>query len=125
MKKVNVEGKDICKIYTFTQDMYGDNSTYEVSEVKCLFRYGKSRSEANFAEEIGTDAHTYLDIDNPTTKKIMTSNLKKKSWYFVINRYGEDEWYRIERIIVGRDLLLKNEDNNCHAFLSRTVNQIA
>lgn len=124
MKKVNVEGKDVCTIYEMSQDMYGDNSVASATQVKCLFRYGKSSNEQGTAEVIGTDAHTYLDIDNPITKRIMTSNLRKKDWYFVINRYGEDEWYRIERIIVGRDLLLKNEDNNCHAFLSRAVSQL-
>lgn len=116
MKKV--ECKEKCTIYKFGKDGYGDYTAIDKKEIKCLFIFGQARSEANFEEYATTDAHAYLDIDDPYVQSIMTKDMKKNSYFFVIERYGREDWYKIERIKIGRTILADNKDNNVHAFLS-------
>ncbi len=116
MKKVEV--KEPCTIYKFKKNGYGDLEIDEKHTVKCLFIFGQSRDDANFQQLTSTDAHAYLDIDDPFVKSIMTQDMKKNSYYFVIDRYGREDWYKIERIKIGRTILTDNQDNNVHVFLS-------
>ena len=116
MKKVEV--KEPCTIYKFKKNGYGDLEIYEKHTVKCLFIFGQSRDDSNFQQLTSTDAHAYLDIDDPFVKSIMTQDMKKNSYYFVIDRYGREDWYKIERIKIGRTILTDNQDNNVHVFLS-------
>ena len=116
MKKVEV--KEPCIIYKFKKNGYGDLEIDEQHTTKCLFIFGQSRDDSNFQKLTSTDAHAYLDIDDPFVKSIMTQDMKKNSYYFVINRYGREDWYKIERIKIGRTILTDNQDNNVHVFLS-------
>ena len=116
MKKVEV--KEPCIIYKFKKNGYGDLEIDEQHVVKCLFIFGQSRDDSNFQQLTSTDAHAYLDIDDPFVKSIMTQDMKKNSYYFVIDRYGREDWYKIERIKIGRTILTDNQDNNVHIFLS-------
>lgn len=116
MKKVEV--KEPCTIYKFKKNGYGDLEIDEQHVVKCLFIFGQSRDDSNFQQLTSTDAHAYLDIDDPFVKSIMTKDMKKNSYYFVIDRYGREDWYKIERIKIGRTILTDNQDNNVHVFLS-------
>lgn len=116
MKKVEV--KELCKIYKFKKDGFGDLVIDKQATVKCLFIFGQARDESNFQQLATTDAHAYLDIDNDFVKSIMTSDLKRNTYYFVINRYGRNDWYKIERVKIGRTVLTDNKDNNVHVFLS-------
>ena len=116
MKKVEV--KEPCTIYKFGKDGYGDFVAVEQHEVKCLFIFGQARDNNNLVETTTTDAHAYLDIDDSFVQSIMTKDMTKNTYYFVIDRYGRKDWYRIERIKIGRTILTDNADNNVHAFLS-------
>ena len=116
MKKVEV--KEPCAIYKFKKNGYGDLEIDEKHTVKCLFIFGQSRDDSNFQQLTSTDAHAYLDIDDTFVKSIMTQDMKKNSYYFVIDRYGREDWYKIERIKIGRTILTDNQDNNVHVFLS-------
>lgn len=116
MKKVEV--KELCSIYKFGKNGYGDLDILEKHDVKCLFIFGQARDDSNFQQLANTDAHAYLDIDDPFVQSIMTKDMKKNSYYFVINRYGREDWYKIDRIKIGRTILTDNQDNNVHAFLS-------
>ena len=116
MKKVEV--KEPCIIYKFKKNRYGDLKIDEQHTTKCLFIFGQSRDDSNFQQLTSTDAHAYLDIDDTFVKSIMTQDMKKNSYYFVINRYGREDWYKIERIKIGRTILTDNQDNNVHVFLS-------
>lgn len=116
MKKVEV--KEPCKIYKFGKNGYGDLEASEEHTVKCLFIFGQARDDSNFQQLTNTDAHAYLDIDDPFVQSIMTKDMKKNSYYFVIERYGREDWYKIERIKIGRTILTDNQDNNVHVFLS-------
>lgn len=116
MKKVEV--KEPCKIYKFDRDGFGDLVHTESHNTKCLFIFGQSRDESNFEQTTMTDAHAYLDIDDKFVQSIMTKDMKKNSYYFVIERYGREDWYKIDRIKIGRTILTDNKDNNVHAFLS-------
>lgn len=116
MKKVEV--KEPCTIYKFKKNGYGDLEIDEQHTVKCLFIFGQSRDDSNFQQLTSTDAHAYLDIDDTFVKSIMTQDMKKNSYYFVIDRYGREDWYKIERIKIGRTVLTDNQDNNVHVFLS-------
>ena len=51
-------------------------------------------------------------------KQIQQKDMKKNLYYFVIERYGREDWYKIDRIKIGRTILTDNKDNNVHAFLS-------
>lgn len=116
MKKVEV--KEPCRIYKFERDGFGDLVPTESHNTKCLFIFGQSRDESNFEQTTMTDAHAYLDIDDKFVQSIMTKDMKKNSYYFVIERYGREDWYKIDRIKIGRTILTDNKDNNVHAFLS-------
>ena len=116
MKKVEV--KEPCKIYKFGRNGFGDLVPTESHNTKCLFIFGQSRDESNFEQTTATDAHAYLDIDDKFVQSIMTKDMKKNLYYFVIERYGREDWYKIDRIKIGRTILTDNKDNNVHAFLS-------
>ena len=116
MKKVEV--KEPCTIYKFGKNGFGDLTITESFETKCLFIFGQARNESNYEEITTTDAHAYLDIDDKNIQSIMTKDMKKNSYYFVIERYGREDWYKIDRIKIGRTILTDNQDNNVHAFLS-------
>lgn len=122
MKKVEV--KDWCTIYKFSKNGYGDVSVGEKEEVKCLFLYGMSQSEAAYTDMTQTDAHAYLDIDNEFVRRLMTKDFKTEAYYFVINRYGQEEWFKIDKLKIGRTVLTDNKDNNVHVFLSKCAKLI-
>ena len=111
--------KDPAIIYNLKRDAYGDETIVaDSADIKCLFLYSMSAAERGFVEEINTDAHAYLDIDNPFIQKNM---FRLEGMYLVFNRYGEDSWYKIERVVIGRTVLTDNKDNNIHAFLSKSA----
>jgi hypothetical protein len=122
MKKV-ICSED-CTIYQFSKNGYGDLELSSSNTVKCLFIFGQSRDTSNFVDIANTDAHAYLNIDDSFVQKIMTSDLKTNSYYFVIKRYGIDDWYKIEKIKIGRTILTDNQDNNVHVFLSKSEKMI-
>lgn len=114
--------QDRATIFRLNADEYGDFTIpVDVTEINVLFRHGMSSNHSDYTEPLGTDAHAYLDINNPFVARNME---RVEGMFFVINRYGEDVWYKIERCIVGRTLLTDNVDNNLHVFLTKSPKMI-
>ena len=114
--------KDDAKIIRLIADRYGDYSVIQdIEDIKVLFIHGMSNNHSDYVDNVGTDAHAYLDISNPFIARNME---RVEGMYLVLNRYGEDIWYRIERCKVGRTILLDNVDNNLHVFLSKSAKMI-
>lgn len=114
MKKLTY--KDPAIIVRLEADEYGDLTIVkDQEEIKTLFFIGMTSNQNDYVNNLGTDAHTYLDIENDFIQR----NLWRLEGMFIIfNRYGEDQWYKIERTKIGRTALTDNVDNCCHAYLS-------
>lgn len=111
--------KDPAVIYNLKRDVYGDETIVaDSADIKCLFLYSMSESHSGFVDDISTNAHAYLDIGNPFIQKNL---YRLEGMYLVFNRYGEDNWYRIERAVIGRTVLTDNMDNNIHVYLSKSA----
>lgn len=111
--------KDPVYLIETTQNMYGDNAIGHVEKIYGLFVQGNSQSESRFVEALGTDAHIYLDIENPY---VLENAFRLEGMYIVANLYGGKEsqsWYKIARCKVGQRKLLENDINNVHCFLTK------
>lgn len=111
--------KDDLLLIETEQNGYGDNSLGHLEKVKGLFLQGTSQNEMNYTEMLGTDAHVYLDIENPYIKE---NAFRLEGMYLVANIYdGDDDesWYKISRCKVGQRKLLENDINNVHCFLTK------
>lgn len=120
MKLIDFTNADVCRIVRTTVNEYNEPSILdEDAKIPCLFRFGLSSNQNNYVDNIGTDAHCYLDTTNDFVKRNET---RLEGLYLSFKRYGEDPiWYKIARCIVGRTLLLDNEDNCIHVFLQKIV----
>lgn len=120
MKKLTY--KDPAIIVRLETDEYGDLSVVkDQADIKTLFFIGMTSNQSDYVNNLGTDAHTYLDIENDYIKR----NLWRLEGMFVVfDRYGEKVWYKIERIKIGRTALTDNVDNCCHAFLSLSASLV-
>lgn len=111
--------KDPGTIVRLAADEYGDMSIIaDEARIKTLFLYGMSSNQADYVDNLGTDAHVYLDINNPFISRNME---RVEGMYLIFNRYGENIWYKIERAKVGRTVLTDNKDNCLHCFLSKSA----
>lgn len=111
--------KDRAILLRLEADEYGDFTRIaDRANILTLFRHGMSSNMANYVDNIGTDAHVYLDINNPFVARNME---RVEGMYLIFNRYGENIWYKIERAIVGRTMLTDNKDNCLHCFLSKSA----
>lgn len=111
--------KDDLLLIETEQNGYGDNSLGHLEMVKGLFLEGTSQNEMNYTEMLGTDAHVYLDIENPYIKE---NAFRLEGMYLVANIYNGDDdesWYKISRCKVGQRKLLENDINNVHCFLTK------
>ena len=78
-----------------------------------------SQAESNYVEGISTDAHVYLDIENPFVK---ANAYRLEGMYIVANLQGGREsqaWYKISSCILGQRKLLDNDYNNIHCRLTK------
>ncbi len=108
---------DTVQLITGVRDMYGDIPSPIISTMKGLFFRGKSESFQNGTYTIGTDAHVYLDPNDP---EVVSQGLNLEGCYLQIEGvYGGMESYKIERVKIGQRKLLGNEINNVHCFLSK------
>jgi len=111
--------KDNLLLIETAQDGYGDNSLGHLEVVKGLFLQGTSQNEITYTEMLSTDAHVYLDINNPYVK---ANAFRLEGMYLVANLYGgkdDESWYKISRCKVGQRKLLENDINNVHCFLTK------
>ena len=57
--------KDDATLLRLGMDGYGDLSTIvDQADIKVLFRFGMTSNQNDYVDNLGTDAHVYLDIDN-------------------------------------------------------------
>lgn len=111
--------KDDLYLIETAQDGYGDNTIAHIESVKGLFVQGNSQSQINYTEALGTDAHVYLDIDDPY---IQANAFRLEGMYLVANIFNgniDESWYKISRCKVGQRKLLENDINNVHCFLTK------
>ena len=114
MKKLTY--KDPATIVRLESDEYGDPTIVKDQErILTLFFIGMTSNQNDYVNNLGTDAHTYLDIENDFVKRNLW---RLEGMYVIFNRYGEDQWYKIERTKIGRTALTDNVDNCVHAYLS-------
>lgn len=114
-----LEYKDPILLIETGQDGYGDNTVIHVEHLNGLFRLGMSQAESNYVEGISTDAHVYLDIENPFVK---ANAYRLEGMYIVANLQGGREnqaWYKISSCILGQRKLLDNDYNNIHCRLTK------
>lgn len=114
-----LEYKDPILLIETGQDGYGDNTVIHVEHLNGLFRLGMSQAESNYVEGISTDAHVYLDIENPFVK---ANAYRLEGMYVVANLQGGREsqaWYKISSCILGQRKLLDNDYNNIHCRLTK------
>lgn len=113
-----LEYKDDAILVKVKLNEYGDPELEEQADIKTLFRFGMSTMQNDFVANISTDAHAYLDIENPFVR----NNLYRlEGMYLIMDRYGEPIWYKIEKSVIGRTLLTDNVDNNVHVWLSKSA----
>lgn len=119
MNNLPLEYKDPVVLIETAQDYYGDNAPGHIEYLNGLFVQGTSQSESRFVEGIATDAHIYLDIENPY---VLENAFRLEGMYLICNLFGgeaKDAWYKIARCKVGQRKLLGNEVNNIHCFLTK------
>lgn len=113
--------KDNVLLVDVEPDDYGDMAVATVEHVKGLFVQGTSQSRTGYVDNIGTDAHIYLDIENPFVK---ANAFRLEGMYVVVNLFGGDEnqqWFKISSVKVGQRKLLGNEVNNVHCHLTKAT----
>ena len=114
-----LEYKDPLLLIDTAQDEYGDNSVSHVEHINGLFRLGASQSELGYVEGLNTDAHVYLDIENPY---VQANAYRLEGMYVVANLHGGKEsqaWYKISSCTLGQRKLLDNDLNNIHCRLTK------
>ncbi len=83
-----LDDKDPVLLIETGQDGYGDNTVVHIEHLNGLFRLGASQSEINYVESLATDAHIYLDIENPFVKE---NAYRLEGMYIVANLQGGRE----------------------------------
>jgi hypothetical protein len=113
--------KDKLTLYSVKTDGYGDETVDKIVEVKGLFLAGTTYSLVGATNIIGSEAHCYIDIDNPfVLKNIFRLEGMYIGYNINQNAPTEEEFYKITRIKVGQRKLLGNEVNNVHCFLQKS-----
>ena len=119
MDPIDFSNSDFCHLLLTDVDEY--NRTYVIDEdahVPCLFRFGMSQNTNYYIDNVGTDAHCYIDLNVPFVKDNMH---RLEGMYLIFNRYGEDICYQVSKTIIGRTLLTENTDNCIHLFLRKST----
>lgn len=111
--------KDTVILFETSQDGYGDDTVSHSEILNGLFLQGTSENHSNNVDYIGTDAHIYLDIENPF---VLENAYRLEGMYILCNPFEGREkqsWYKIARVKVGQRKLLENNVNNVHCFLNK------
>lgn len=114
--------KDTCQLAEISSDGYGDREVEVLTTIDCLFLQSTGNSHTNNTDIANSDAHVYLDIEDPEVKD---RGYRLEGMYLRINPFGADmneSWYRIDKVVVGQRKLLTNEVDNVHAFLRKVAN---
>lgn len=111
--------KDTCQMAVLSRNGYNDKELEELVDIDCLFLQNSGYSHSNNVDIESSDAHVYLDIENPAIKDV---GYRIEGRYLLINPFGADDnecWYKINSVVVGQRKLLNNEVDNVHAFLQK------
>lgn len=113
--------KDTCQLVTLSSDGYGDKTVTVVTTIDCLFLQSTGRTHSANVEIATSDAHIYLDIENPVIKN---KGYRIEGMYLMVNPFGasdNESWYKITRVVVGQRKLLNNAVDNVHAYLQKVA----
>lgn len=116
--------KDTCQIAQVSTDGYGDKTLDVLTTVNCLFLQSTGYNHSNNVEMANSDAHVYLDIEEPTIKNV---GYRIEGMYLIVNPFGasdDESWYRVSRVVIGQRKLLTNEVDNVHAFLQKVAKPV-
>lgn len=111
--------KDPVLLVETGQNEWGDIAAVHTEQINGLFVQGTSQNQVGNVEAIGTDAHIYLDIENPFVQE---NAFRLEDMYILANPFGgrdKQSWYKISRCKVGQRKLLDNDINNVHCFLTK------
>lgn len=113
--------KDVVTLAETVSTGYGDTKLRILGDVEALFLLGSGRGHYGNVEINESDAHVYLDINNP----ILTDRGYRLEGLLVLanpfNGVEDKSWYKITRVKVGQRKLLDNDVDNVHAFLKATA----
>ncbi len=113
--------RDTCTLVELVSNGYGDKSVEEITTVACLFLQNSGKSHSGNVDIANSDAHIYLDIDNPV---ITERGYKIEGLLIHINPFGADTdetYYEITKVVVGQRKLTTNTVDNVHAFLNKVA----
>lgn len=113
--------KDTCQLATLSSNGYGDKSVEVLTTIDCLFLQSTGNSHSSNVEIATSDAHIYLDIENPV---ILEKGYRIEGMYLMVNPFGaadSESWYKISRVVVGQRKLLDNDVDNVHAYLRKVA----
>ena len=110
--------KDNCLLRDYKYDKYNNLILNKEAIVPCLFNYTFSQGHSDYVDIESSDASAYLDVDD----LFVNENLfRLEGMYFIFNRYGQELWYKIVKLTIGRTLLSDNEDNNIFVNLNKAT----
>lgn len=113
--------RDTCTLIELVSDGFGDKSVDEIASVDCLFLQNSGKSHSGNVDIAESDAHIYLDIDNPAVKG---RGYRLEGMLIQINPFGADvneTYYEIKKVVVGQRKLTTNTVDNVHAFLQKVA----
>lgn len=116
---LELDYKDPLYIVENSVNGYGDNVANKLIPINGLFHHGMSTSRSREVEALNSDAHVYLDIENPY---VIDNAFRLEGKLLIANLNGGDEkddWYKIQKVVVGQRKLLDNAINNVHCYLSK------
>lgn len=114
--------KDTVSIVTVTlsSDGYGTEIIESVNEVPALVIHDTGFQHGNYRSEVNSDAEVYLD---PTDSFVIDNYNRLEEMYVIANQFGNtdaQEWYKVEKVIVGEDKLLSNQIDNVKCQLKKS-----
>lgn len=121
MRKIQYYG-DVCTVNIYTRNEYGTPILEDSGEVRCMFNWTIGTQHSNNVDYTNTDATAYLDIDS---QFIIKWKYRLEGQYIVFSRHGEEQWYKITKVVIGISLLTNNEENNVFCLLSKSEPQEA
>lgn len=113
--------KDTCQLAELSTNGYGDRELVSLTTIDCLFLQSTGNSHSSNVEIATSDAHVYLDIENPA---IADKGYRIEGLYLNINPFGAEDnesWYKIVKVVIGQRKLLNNEVDNVHAYLQKVA----
>lgn len=116
-----IDLKDVVQLAETSTDGYGDVTLTTLADIDGLFLQTSGQSHSTNVDIANSDAHVYLDIDNPILKE---RGYRIEGMYIKANLFGAEDsdcWYQVTRVVVGQRKLLENDVDNVHAYLQKVA----